>query len=340
MYAPWMYDPWLFRLSPLQLKKYLQCKQVAVHRLLWHCMFDPWALFNYPIIPEGLGMIAESSGLRGRPEGAQRLKAGPEGPMIPRVMPSPEGMIRVHSDPHCNKEENKSAKGWVEQNSCKALQKVGRQQQQKKKKREHQVLFDDGVKRKVFLRKGALRLRPGWTAMRPSDHAFMTVALTLRSRLSMVVVSCSFSANLTMVLRVSREFFIRSAVLNLSLTIRWVPACCSDLKVRWKRSWPTGSSRLLFLRTTWTTLFDSGMYMYDRQTSSEPERCFVFQFSVFEVDSCMRRVKTVDLFRRHGPEIYWGVRIPRSGRHDKARWQDCPSCSDAEWLRHELEKIS
>ena len=43
-------------------------------------------------------MIAESSGLRGRPEGAQRLKAGPEGPMIPRVMPSPEGMIRVHSD--------------------------------------------------------------------------------------------------------------------------------------------------------------------------------------------------------------------------------------------------
>ena len=59
-------------------------------------------------------MIAESSGLRGRPEGAQRLKAGPEGPMIPRVMPSPEGMIRVHSDPHCNitnKEENKSAKG-------------------------------------------------------------------------------------------------------------------------------------------------------------------------------------------------------------------------------------
>ena len=56
-------------------------------------------------------MIAESSGLRGRPEGAQRLKAGPEGPMIPRVMASPEGMIRVHSDPHCNKEENKSAKG-------------------------------------------------------------------------------------------------------------------------------------------------------------------------------------------------------------------------------------
>ena len=46
MYAPWMYDPWLFRLSPLQLKKYLQCKQVAVHRLLWHCMYDPWALFD------------------------------------------------------------------------------------------------------------------------------------------------------------------------------------------------------------------------------------------------------------------------------------------------------
>ena len=69
------------------------------------------SMLIYPIIPEGLGMIAESSGLRGRPEGAQRLKAGPEGPMIPRVMPSPEGMIRVHSDPHCNKEENKSAKG-------------------------------------------------------------------------------------------------------------------------------------------------------------------------------------------------------------------------------------
>ena len=30
MHAPWMYDPWLLRLSPLQLKKYLQCKQVAV----------------------------------------------------------------------------------------------------------------------------------------------------------------------------------------------------------------------------------------------------------------------------------------------------------------------
>ena len=59
-------------------------------------------------------MIAESSGLRGRTEGAQRLKAGPEGPegpMIPRVMASREGMIRVHSYPHCNKEENKSAKG-------------------------------------------------------------------------------------------------------------------------------------------------------------------------------------------------------------------------------------
>ena len=51
--------------------------------------------------------------------------------------------------------------------------------------------------------------------MRPSDHAFMTVALTLRSRISMVVVSCSFSANLTMILRVSREFFIRSAVFKL-----------------------------------------------------------------------------------------------------------------------------
>ena len=41
-YAPWMYDPWLLHLSPLQIiKKYLQCKQVAVHRLLWHCMYDP-----------------------------------------------------------------------------------------------------------------------------------------------------------------------------------------------------------------------------------------------------------------------------------------------------------
>ena len=74
------------------------------------------------------------------------------------------------------------------------------------------------------------------------------------------------------------SFSYAALFLNLSLTIRWVPACCSDLKVRWKRSWPTGSSRLLFLRTTWTTLFDSGMYMYDRQTSSEPERCFVFPF--------------------------------------------------------------
>ena len=48
-------------------------------------------------------------------------------------------------------------------------------------------------------------------------HACMTVALTLRSRLSMVVVLCSFSANLTMVLQVSREFFIRSAVFKLDL---------------------------------------------------------------------------------------------------------------------------
>ena len=90
----------------------------------------------YLIIPdhEGLGMIAESSGLRGRPSGAQRLKAGPEGSMIPRVMRSFEGMIRVHSDPHCNKEENQSAKGWVEQTSCKTLQKVGRQQQKNKKR--------------------------------------------------------------------------------------------------------------------------------------------------------------------------------------------------------------
>ena len=46
MYAPWMYDRLLLRLSPLQLKKYLQCKLVAVHRLLWHCMYDPWALFD------------------------------------------------------------------------------------------------------------------------------------------------------------------------------------------------------------------------------------------------------------------------------------------------------
>ena len=38
----------------------------------------------FTIIPEGLGMIAESSGLKARPEGAQRLKAGPEGLMDPR----------------------------------------------------------------------------------------------------------------------------------------------------------------------------------------------------------------------------------------------------------------
>ena len=60
--------------------------------------------------------------------------------MIPRVMPSPEGMIRVHSDPHCNKEENKSAEGLVEQNSCKTLQKVGRQQQQKNKTRTSSIV--------------------------------------------------------------------------------------------------------------------------------------------------------------------------------------------------------
>ena len=112
---------------------------------------------HYPIIPEGLGMIAESSGLRGRPEGAQRLKAGPEGPMIPRVMLSPEGMIRVHSDQysdtHCNKEGNKSAKGWVEQNSCKTLQKVGRQQQ-KKQNENIKYCSTMASKKKLFLRNG------------------------------------------------------------------------------------------------------------------------------------------------------------------------------------------
>ena len=45
---------------------------------------------------------------------------------------------------------------------------------------------------------------------------------------TMVVVLCSFSANLTMVLPVSREFFIRRTV---PLTIRWVSAYCSGLKV-------------------------------------------------------------------------------------------------------------
>ena len=52
--------------------------------------------------------------------------------------------------------------------------------------------------------------------MRPSGHAFLTVTLTLRSGLSMVVVFCSFSANLTMVLQVSGEFFIRSSVFKLA----------------------------------------------------------------------------------------------------------------------------
>ena len=87
----------------------------SLGRKLFHCR-DQEGESIYPIIPEGLGMIAESSGLRGRPEGAQRLKAGPEGPMIPRVMPSPEGMIRVHSDPHRNKEENKINLQKVESN--------------------------------------------------------------------------------------------------------------------------------------------------------------------------------------------------------------------------------
>ena len=177
---------------------------------------------------------------------------------------------------------------------------------------------------------------------RPCDQATMRLWPS-RSHCGHDSAWSSFCARFPRIWRWFSEFpesFAYAALfLNLSLTIRWVSACCSDLKVRWKRSWPTGSSRLLFLRTTWTTLFDSGMYMYDRQTSSEPERCFIFPFSVFEVDSCMRRVKTVYLFRRHGPEIYWGVRIPRSGCHDKARWQDCPTeLSDAEWLRH--EKIS
>ena len=73
------------------------------------------------------------------------------------------------------------------------------------------------VKRQQYsLATESCRLGCAQTATRMDGHAFMTVALTLRSRLSMVVVLCSFSANLTMVLQVSREFFIRSAVFKLA----------------------------------------------------------------------------------------------------------------------------
>ena len=123
-------------------------------------------------------------------------------------------------------------------------------------------------------------------------------------------------------------FSYAALFLNLPLTIRWVSAYCSGEKVRCKlkKVMTNWSSRLLFLRTTWTTLFDSGMYMYDRQTSSEPERCSIFPIFLFLKLTATEWRLFICL--RHGPEIYWSVRIPRSGRHDKAGWQDCPSGSD------------
>ena len=98
---------------------------------------------------------------------------------------------------------------------------------------------------------------------RPCDQATMRLWPS-RSHCGHDSAWSSFCARFPRIWRWFSEFpesFAYAALfLNLSLTIRWISACCSDLKVRWKRSWPTGSSRLLFLRTTWTTLFDSGMY--------------------------------------------------------------------------------
>ena len=53
-------------------------------RWLHTCTYNRSDSDTTTIIPEELGTNAESSGLRSRPEGAQRLKAGPEGPMVPR----------------------------------------------------------------------------------------------------------------------------------------------------------------------------------------------------------------------------------------------------------------
>ena len=62
MYAPWMYDPWLFRLSPLQLQKKLAvhegcchigriqtmgflsvCSSTEICGFKSHCMYDAWS---------------------------------------------------------------------------------------------------------------------------------------------------------------------------------------------------------------------------------------------------------------------------------------------------------
>ena len=85
---------------------------------------------------------------------------------------------------------------------------------------------------------------------RPCDQATMRLWPS-RSHCGHDSAWSSFRARFPRIWRWFSEFpesFSEAALfLNLSLTIRWVSACCSDLKVRWKRSWPTGSSRLLFL---------------------------------------------------------------------------------------------
>ena len=55
--------------------------------------------FQYTSIPERLGMITDSSGLRARFEATQCLKAGSEG-LMGRYYPRTEGVIRVHTDTH------------------------------------------------------------------------------------------------------------------------------------------------------------------------------------------------------------------------------------------------
>ena len=67
---------------------------------------------NYAIIPEGLGMIAASSGLR-----AQRSDGS-------AILPRPEGMTTVHTNTHYNNEENNSAQLQREQDSYKTLQRI------------------------------------------------------------------------------------------------------------------------------------------------------------------------------------------------------------------------
>ena len=105
-----------------------------------------------------------------------------------------------------------------------------------------------------------------------------------------------------MVLRVSREFCIRSAVFKL------VPRDPVGLRVLFRLE-----SQVKKTMTNWgleTAVSSHNLnhalrfrHVHVRPANILRTRTVLrFPISVFEVDSCMRRVKTVYLFRRHGPD--------------------------------------